>query len=256
MIAASLLAAQVAHCRLHPKKNAFRYGLYYLALPLSAIEDGSIGTILALNRFALHSFYVRDHGYRDGRSLRQWVDDVFDVHHVPHPYAVTLICMPRVLGYVFNPVSFWVCYTNAGDIYAVICEVNNTFGETHTYLCLHDDCRPIGSRDWLSAEKAFHVSPFLERKGGYRFCFGLTDNICDIAIDYRDGDQDVLKTSLKGHFMPLTSEALRRAFVRYPLVTLKAIVLIHVQALKLFWKKIRYVSKPSQREERITRSGS
>ena len=83
--------------------------------------------------------------------------------------------MPRMLGYVFNPVSFWFCRDRSGALRAVLCEVNNTFGESHCYLVHHDDLRPIEPDAWLDGRKAFHVSPFLPVEGGYRFRFRLDE---------------------------------------------------------------------------------
>ena len=104
-----LINCEVMHQRLSPRKNAFRYDVYYLGIPLSQIESNAIGEILNLNRFGLHSFYEKDHGYRDGTSLKAWRYDMFDTYKFEKPKEVFLISMPRILGYVFNPVSFWFC---------------------------------------------------------------------------------------------------------------------------------------------------
>ena len=91
------------HQRLIPRKNAFKYDVYYLGIPLSQIESNTIGETLNLNRFGLHSFYEKDHGYRDGSSLKAWLNDMFDAYKIEKPKEVFLISMPRILGYVFNP---------------------------------------------------------------------------------------------------------------------------------------------------------
>lgn len=258
---AQLLKARVMHKRLLPKINAFNYRVYYLSLPLSALESKDSSQVggLAINRFSLHSFYVKDHGYRDGSSLRQWAKDVLHQHGQPLWEDITLICMPRVLGYVFNPVSFWICRDNNYAIQAVICEVNNTFGQTHTYLCLAPNKTdtpdsseqmmppPISSQSWLVADKCFHVSPFLPRIGEYHFRFDIQADSAYINIDYyENAETKTLLTSLKGDFVPLTRKNRLNAFFTSPLVTLKAIVLIHYQAIKIVAKKIPFIKLPKQ----------
>ena len=254
-IKASLLSAQVMHSRLTPKKNRFRYGVYYVALPLDAIEDGSIASFIPLNRFGLQSFYVADHGYRNGGSLMQWIEDVCSQQAISSPTNVTLVCMPRVLGYVFNPVSFWLCYNQEDTLYAVVCEVHNTFGEAHSYVCVALDNAPISSTTWIEGVKKFHVSPFLPREGYYSFQFQFSAQQCTVCIDYLDQQHNtVLVTLLAGRFYPLTKSILRSYFIKRPLVTLKAIALIHVQALKLFAKGVAYHRKPPQLSQQVTRA--
>ena len=253
----ALLSAHVFHKRLLPKINAFDYRVYYLALDLEYIDSGAIDVDLALNRFGLQSFYQRDHGARDGSALQKWIDNILAEHALAEPHRVTLICMPRVLNYVFNPVSFWLCYDNKQALYAVLCEVNNTFGESHHYLCHRKDLAHIDGRNWMAAQKCFHVSPFLERQGHYRFRFQVDRESCAIQINYRNDDNDTLLiTALSGRFQPLSKQSLRRAFFNCPWVTLKAIVLIHYQALKLVLKRIQYVPKPKPLDEQVTVSRS
>ena len=164
-----------------------------------------------------------------------------------------LVTMPSVLGYVFNPVSFYLCLDQEKDIRAVIAEVHNTFGEQHTYLCAHSDHTSITSDDWLEAEKLFHVSPFLERNGSYKFRFSLQKDKLGIWIDYFDKEKNKqLITSLIGNLQALNRSSINKAFLSHPLLTLKAIILIHWQALKLVAKNIRYVIKPKQCEEKVS----
>ena len=253
MKSAQLLFGQVMHRRLQPRVHHFRYGIYYVALPLDLLESGALDAVLPRRRFALCGFDARDHGARDGSSLRVWADALLAEHGLPKPAYITLVCLPRILGYVFNPVSFWLCYDCAEQLTAVLCEVNNTFGESHTYVCAHPDQRPIEPHDRLTAQKQFHVSPFLQRTGEYRFRFALSTDQCRIDIQYEVDDQKVLVTCLSGQLNILTQSALRRACWRHPLVTLKAIALIHYQALRLIGKGIAYVTKPLQRCVRSSR---
>jgi DUF1365 family protein len=247
-----LINCEVMHQRLSPRKNAFKYDVYYLGIPLSQIESNAIGETLNLNRFGLHSFYEKDHGYRDGSSLKAWLYDMFDAYKFEKPKEVFLISMPRILGYVFNPVSFWFCWNSKDELYAVVSEVNNTFGETHSYLTYLDDKDTNG--DYV-AKKVFHVSPFLEREGYYDFQFSLSDDSIKIHINLFDSNKEkILLTSLSGKFDDLNSMSLKRAFFRVPFATMKSIFLIHFQAVKLLLKKIKFISKPKQLDDRFTKN--
>lgn len=252
----ALLFAKVMHKRLFPKVNAFVYGIYYLAIPLFQIDALNDGWRFGVDRPGLMSFYRRDHGGHDGGNLDEWARRVLSDSNIPQADGeITLICMPRILGYVFNPVSFWLCRDRAGDLRAVLYEVRNTFRETHLYVCARLDRGVIDETDILCAEKTFHVSPFLNREGHYRFKVSAAFPALDIRIDYFDGaGRKQLVTSLFGRLEPATRAARRRAFWRYPLVTLQAIGLIHFQACKLIYKGIRHRSKPDQMAARITQS--
>lgn len=245
-LGAGLIEGSVMHARLFPRRNAFRYGIYYLALPLTGALP------VPMERRGFLSFDPHDHGPRDGTDLLVWARRLLGRYGITVvDGAITLVCMPRVMGYVFNPVSFWLCHDSQGQLRAVLCEVHNTFGETHTYVCARADRGVIGPEDVLQAEKEFHVSPFLERTGSYTFRFSVDAARFGVWIDYFDADgQRQLITALGGAVMPLTTARLRGLAWRYPLVTLRAITLIHWQAAKLVAKKIKYISKPLQKNEK------
>lgn len=246
---AKILTGKVMHKRLLPRKHAFNYGIYYLVLPLSKLIDIPI----ARNRFSPLSFHDKDHGPRDASSLESWAKNILKQHNVEADGEILLVCMPRVFGYVFNPVSFWLCQDKEGNIRAVLCEVHNTFGEQHTYLCMHQDHRAITGSSPLFAEKLFHVSPFLEREGQYEFRFDIHENQFNVVINFHNQDgQKQLVTSLTGELQSLSKTSLHQAFWQYPLVTFKAIVMIHWHAIKLFFKRIQYIAKPKQKNQRVS----
>ena len=246
----SIFFGKVMHKRLFPRGNRFVYGIYYLAFPLSKMQSMP----MALNRFAPLSFYERDHGDCNGRDLESWARGILENYNITAADGdITLVCMPRVMGYVFNPVSFWLCHDKDNAIRAVICEVHNTFGEHHSYLCAHPDQKPITSDDVLTGEKLFHVSPFLKREGHYTFRFDINVNAFNAWINFHDGNGDKqLVTSLNGALSPMDARSLRKAFWCYPLVTVKAIILIHWQALKLVLKGIKHIPKPKQNAEKLS----
>lgn len=239
-----LYTAKVMHKRFFPKENAFCYGVYYLALPLPA---PAIPGFLA-------GFCARDVGLRDGSDPTPWARSIFADYDLDDKIEhVFLVTMPRVLGYVFNPVSFYMGFDSDGLLRAVLCEVHNTFGEQHSYLCAHPDHAPITDDDWLEAKKIFHVSPFLERNGHYKFRFNFKGDKLGVWIDYYDSSgRKQLATSLTGNFSPLDRRSLNQAFWRHPLVALRAIYLIHWQALRLLAKGIRYIPKPEQKGDKVS----
>ena len=244
VIAPRIFTAKVMHKRLFPKENLFSYRVYYLALPLPAAPVSGF--------FA--SFHARDLGRRDGRDPTPWVRNILVEYGLNEKVqTILLVTMPRILGYVFNPVSFYLCLDCNHQLRAVLCEVHNTFGEQNSYLCAHPDHTPISGDQWLEADKVFHVSPFLPRNGDYKFRFDLSTDKLGIWIDYYDAEnKKQLLTSLIGSFSPLTPQSLRRAFWKHPLVALKAITLIHWQALRLIAKGIEYIPKPVQKAEKVS----
>jgi DUF1365 family protein len=202
-----ILFAKVMHGRLFPKRNSFTYGIYYVSIPLNKLHNLPI----AYNRFAPLSFYDKDHGRCDGSNLNDWAQKILTDNGINEDLNITLFCMPRVFGYVFNPVSFWVCKDTNNKVKAVLCEVHNTFGQRHTYLCAHEDNAEIKDQDILSGQKVFHVSPFLKREGRYNFRFSVQDNKFAAWIDFYDGqDQKQLVTSLIGNLEEMNKKTLKK----------------------------------------------
>lgn len=239
----ALLTADVAHARLRPKRNAFRYRVYYLCMPIAALFRPLGLSVLSLERFNLFSLRKRDYGNGEPESwiraqLAEWGIREADGE-------VELLTMPRLLGYAFNPVSFWFCLDKTGQLRAVLSEVRNTFGERHCYFSFHDDKRPITQDDWLQAQKIFHVSPFIEVTGHYEFRFVYGEESIGVWINHHDADGLLLTTSLVAKRRALSSRSLLSCFFRMPMVTFKVIALIHYQALRLFAKGVRYRVKPT-----------
>ena len=195
--------------------------------------------IFSVDRPNLLSLMARDHGPRDGTPLEPWVRARLAEAGVRHADGeIVLQAFPRVLGYVFNPISIFHCHDREGGLRAVLCEVSNTFGERHDYLLAHPDGRAIGPRDWIRAAKVFHVSPFCEVKGHYRFRFAGDERHQFARIDYHDGDGKLLVTAIDGEARPVDAASLARAFFGYPLMTAGVIARIHWQALRL-WLEAR-----------------
>jgi hypothetical protein len=242
---AEIVTAEVFHARIRPKRNMFRYGVYYLRIPIQDLSAPATRGLFSVDHFNLFSLRSNDYAAR-GVNAAAWVRATLDDWRLQEANGeVQLLTMPRVLGYAFNPVSFWLCHDLQRNLRAVIVTVSNTFGEQHCYLCCHEDRSPIGTGDWLHAEKIFHVSPFLAVEGHYQFRFVSSADKVAIWINHYESGQLILSTSLIGRARPVNSRTLLFCFFRYPLVTLKVIALIHYQAAKLFLKGIRHFRKPA-----------
>ena len=242
---------EVRHTRLKPTHHAFNYPTYFLMLPLRALQRDGAGA-LARNRRAALSFHDRDHG--DGNpDCLHWLDALLQSEGIADAQGeVWLHTYPRVFGFTFKPVSFWYCHTTDGALRAIVVEVNNTFGERHCYLL---DSPHYGQE--LRADKVFHVSPFCEIEGGYRFRFmrtthaGIDHTLA--RIDHDDATGPLLQTSVAGTLEPVCPASLRKALWRYPAMTFAVVGRIHWQALKLFLKRVPFVSKPKPPELFVTR---
>jgi len=253
-----LAIADVMHERQLPKRHKFNYTIYYLAFPLSK-KPLLARAFLSINKFNLLSFYDKDHGARDGSNIEAWIKNLLAGEGINADGEIVLMTFPRVLGYVFNPVSFWFCLDKSGNLRAVLAEVSNTFGEHHNYLLSLPENQPITPDDWLEAEKVFHVSPFLNVEGKYRFRFYYSEKKIAAWIDHETADSgtgagNILKTSVIARRRPLTNLNIIKVFFRYPLVTLVSISHIHLQAVRLYFKGATFFKKPLPPIKGLTRN--
>ncbi len=238
----TLSIGHVMHQRLRPVGNRFVYPVFYCEFALSDL-DSLNGPLFAVDRWHLLSFHQKDHGPRDGSPLEPWIRRQLHERGLPDDGEIRLQCFPRVLGYVFNPVCFWYCHNREGELIAVLAAVSNTFGQHHDYLLHHPEGRPFQDSDVFFADKTFHVSPFCQVEGRYRFRFRRHGNTQRVRIDYADDQGDLLLTSISGTPAPLTTGRLARAFSRMPFLTLGVITRIHWQALRLWLKGVPFFGK-------------
>ena len=243
---------EVRHARLRPVVHRFAYPTYFLLLPMRSLRARPCAA-LARNRFGLVSFHDSDHGDGGTDSLA-WFDGLLAGEGIDDATGeVWLHCFPRVLGHTFKPVSFWYAHRHDGTLAAVVAEVNNTFGERHCYL-LRGPELAFGRE--MRASKCFHVSPFCSVAGEYRFRFMRTDlhppslasrrsrDRTVARIDHHDDAGVLLQTSVSGDLEALNRRSMRAAFFRWPLLTIAVVARIHWQALRLWTKRVPFLSKP------------
>ena len=239
-----LYTGKVAHQRIGKAANAFTYPALFLCFPLSKTNELS-GPLFGLNRFNLFAFFQRDHG--DEADALQWIRAVLGANDLSGiaDGEVWLHTQPRILGFVFNPVSFWYCEDREGQLRVILCEVNNTFGERHCYLLTAENQGPVANDTIFHCRKVFHVSPFFPVDGEYRFRFQLSPSKRCVTIDYYRHGELVLKTAVSGAAHPLSSPELLKALAKYGWATVMVVLRIHWQALKLWRKGAVFHRKPT-----------
>ncbi|MBR9842813.1 MAG: DUF1365 domain-containing protein [Rhodobacteraceae bacterium] len=241
------ICGSTTHTRRGAIQNAFRYDVDYVLID----PDMPRGPMLfSRNRLNLASVFDRDHGGRVGEGQgKAWAEDVFAKAGLV-PEKILLLAQPRFFIYVFNPVSFWLALE--GDkLVAVIAEVNNTFGDRHSYLCRLKDFAPIKASDRIDAQKIFHVSPFQQIAGRYQFNFDVSNDRIAIRIAHLNEGEGLIAT-LSGARAPLSNTRLVTAMMRRPFGPLRTIALIYWQALRLKLKGAPYQQRPIPPEQEVS----
>ena len=249
---------EVRHRRLAPIAHAFAYPTCFLLLPLRSLRRAA-DPVLARNRRAMFGFRDADHG--DGRAdSLAWLDELLAGEGIVDADGEAwLHCIPRMFGFAFKPVSFWYAHRADGTLAAIVVEVNNTFGERHCYLLAGEQ---LAFGRTLEARKVFHVSPFCETRGDYRFRFMRTDLAPDdgqgrtaVRVELRVDGALLLVTSVSGRVEPLTRASVRFALWTLPAMTAAIVARIHWHALKLWLRKLAIVPKPAPPRRLVSRDG-
>jgi len=250
--AADLYVGEVMHRRSRPKAYEFVYRVFNIVLDIDRLaEPPARCRLFSHNRFNLFSFHDRDHGPRDGSALRPWIEEQLAAAGLsPAAAQVRLLCMPRVLGYGFDPLSIWYCHDAAGDLRAILYQVKNTFGDQHGYLLPVGDDR-AGPSDH-EFDKIFHVSPLIAMDARYRIRTTSPDESLAVLIRESDDDGEFLVATLTGERRVMTDGALIRQFLRVPFMSLKVIVAIHWQAIRLMLRGVKYTNRPQPPAEGVS----
>ena len=245
------IVGQTYHARKGKVENAFRYSVDYVLLDAEA--EPQTPRLFTRNGRGITALLDRDHGGAPGQGTgAAWARRVLEQYQITDVAKIELLAQPRVLGYVFNPVSFWLVRRSDGGLVAVIAEVTNTFGDRHSYLCRHSDGREILPSDKLHATKVMHVSPFQPVAGDYTFRFDISDQRIGIWIDYGRESGGVIAT-LTGKRQPLTNRGILRSLLRRPFGARRVLALIHWQAFKLWLKGARFRSQPAPPDDEVSK---
>lgn len=244
--ASCLYTGEVVHRRLRPRTHQLRYRVFWMLLDLNEIDHLSQQLLpFSRNRFNLTSFHDADHGdggdvplLEQARALLRRAGCRTD------QLTIKLLCMPRILGYGFNPLSVYFCSRPDGSLEAIIYEVHNTFGERHSYVMpVAGDAPEIIEQ---RCPKEFYVSPFLGMDMSYGFRVRPPAAQVEVSIHGKEQDETVIAASLSGTRHELTDGTLIRALAGHPLLTMKVIAGIHWHALRMILEGFRiHARKPS-----------
>jgi hypothetical protein len=249
-----LLVGKVQHRRARPFTYGLEHDVFYVALDLAEIDEVTRRLrLVGRNRRAVLGFHDADHLPGGSTDLDRDVRAILRSDGVEAgDWQITLITNLRVLGYVFNPASFYLCRDRSGALRRVIVEVHNTFGERHLYVL-----RPSGgdaSAFRAAMGKDFFVSPFISLDGRYAVHVRDEDAGVRIAIALRQGERPMLSTSLVLQRRPMTDRALLRLLLRYPLQTQRRIALSHWHAFRLWLRGAPFFRHGAVARERAARA--
>ena len=246
-----IYSGNVVHKRFKPKIHSFKYKVFSLLIDLSELEllDKNL-KIFSYNKFNIVSFYDRDHGARDGSSIKEWVIDNLKKNNIDNEnIQIKLLCYPRIFGYVFNPLSVFYIYDNNSNLISVLYEVKNTFGEQHTYIFKTDIDQNLIQH---TCKKKFHVSPFIEMNCTYFFRLLKPGKKISVIIDQNDKDGKILYASQDGVRSEISNANFVKSYLKHPLMTFKIILAIHFEAFKLWSKGIKFIKKTLKIKNNIT----
>ena len=244
--AVSLYRGPVMHARMRPVPHRFSYDVFSIAIDLDRLEEaGTASALFSVDRANVVSFRQSDHGPCDGTPLASHARRLLAEAGLAAPVArVLLLAYPRILGYVFNPISVYFAYGDDGALLGAIYEVRNTFGELHHYVAPVEDGELSTAGLRQERTKAFHVSPFLGMDLTYRFRVVPPGDEVRLRILEEGDDGPVLSATFAGRREAMTTTRLLRTLSRLPLMTIKVIAAIHLEALRLWIKGLRIHRHP------------
>ena len=238
----SIYTGNVIHKRFKPKVHFFKYKVFSILLDISEINIlNKYLKIFSYNKFNIISFYDSDHGPRDGTSIKEWViKNLKENQTDTEDIKIKLLCYPRILGYVFNPLSIFFIYNKNSELISIFYEVKNTFGEQHTYIFKTEEKENLIKH---TCKKKFHVSPFIEMNCIYFFKTLKPSEKISVIIDQYDDHGKLLYASQDGNRIQLNNKNLVLSYIKHPLMTFKIIAAIHFEAFKLWLKGIKFIKK-------------
>lgn len=242
--AATFFRSSVCHVRLRPHEHRFFYVVPFICVDIDRLDEAAAtSAMFSVGRFNLISFYPEDHSDRHGLQLRGQIESYAKAAGIDAPISrIELVCMPRVLGSAFNPLSVFYCWTNF-ELVLIVYAVRNTFGERHSYVMRVRESE--GRVVPHECDKLFFVSPFLDMAMRYRFLATTPGDTFNIKIIEHDEQGVVLTALLSASRVNPRPAALLALALRQMLGGLKVLGAIHFEALRLWVKGHRIRSRPS-----------
>ena len=245
-----IYTGKVIHKRFKPKEHYFKYNVFSLLIDLNELEEINKNIkFFSYNKFNIISFYDKDHGDRDGSSIKLWVKkNLRNIGIMTEDISIKLLCYPRIFGYVFNPLSTYFIYNKHSELISIFYEVKNTFGEQHTYIFKAQDEKTVQNK----CKKKFYVSPFIEMDCEYHFKTLNPREQLSVVINQNDKDGKLLFASQDGISKDFNNKNLILSYLTHPLMTFKIIGAIHYEAFKLWAKRIKLIAKKIKLKNNIT----
>ena len=246
----NIYIGKVVHKRFKPKEHFFKYNVFSLLIDLDELKiiNNEI-RIFSYNKFNLISFFDKDHGPRDGSSVKVWVlKNLEKINIFNKNVKIKILCFPRIFGYVFNPLSIFYIYDDELKLISILYEVKNTFGEQHVYIFKTTDEKVIQN----NCKKKFHVSPFIEMDCEYFFKILKPDNRLSVVIDQFDKEGKIFFASQDGEAIEFNAKNLINSFFSHPLMSFKIILAIHFEAFRLWIKGVKLIKKKFKIKNNIT----
>ncbi len=245
-----IYTGKVIHKRFKPKEHYFKYNVFSLLIDLNELEEiNKYIKFFSYNKFNIISFYDKDHGDRDGSSIKLWVKkNLRNIGIMTEDISIKLLCYPRIFGYVFNPLSTYFIYNKHSELISIFYEVKNTFGEQHTYIFKAQDEKTVQNK----CKKKFYVSPFIEMDCEYHFKTLNPREQLSVVINQNDKDGKLLFASQDGISKDFNNKNLIVSYLSHPLMTFKIIGAIHYEAFKLWVKRIKLIAKKIKLKNNIT----
>jgi len=238
---AALYDGIVAHARHRPAHHALRYRVFMTLLELDNLAAAARGWLFGIDQPGLISFHQRDHGAGEPSGLRDWVLRQAAAAGITDIARITLLCMPRVLGLAFNPLTVFFLHDRAGTLVAILYEVNNTFGGRHAYVLRADTAAVVRH----GCAKDFYVSPFMDMDLHYHFSVVPPAERVVVAIAVHDDQGKLLDASFAARRRALTAGRILAAVLRMPLLGISVPVAIHWEALRIWLKGVKLRPMPA-----------
>jgi uncharacterized protein len=246
-LASGLYTGLVSHTRVKPRKHKLAYRIFMLLIDLDELPDLKLKT-LGIGRFNLFGFDPKKFGDNSGQPLKTQIEATLAEAGIPTGGPIRMLAMPQILGQSFNPLTVYFCHAPNRTLSAILYEVNNTFGERHSYLIPAPNAALIKQ----GCAKQFYVSPFMDMDLTYAFRILRPEERVLVAVDTSDAEGLVLAASFCGERQPLTDEALIKAWLTHPWMTLGTVAAIHFEAAKIWLKGEKVRVRPPLPERSVT----